>query len=401
MYSKEIQTILSEGSKSYAAKEYDAASEKYAEACELYNTENDADDADLLLLYGKALYQAAVSKSEVFGGQPQGDNKETSSEEKIEGEGEGEGDDDGNFQFLDVAEEVGDEKVTAAEEDDEGEDEDQVPLAEEDEEDEEQSKEQEQDQDQEGAEGEEQSDFEVAWEILDLTRSLFESKLAELSTSLVPPYLATDNEESSDEYINLTKKLSETYDLLGEVSLESENFTQSAIDLENCLALREKLYNPEKSSLISESHYKLSLALEFCVEDPKLKSKAIDHLKIAIKLVQERNVDEIDARKKKDNDELVQDLLVKLDELQREEEPDFDEQKLDILKGILGQPTTADASGSNAAASGSSNAIINDLSSAIKKKKTPSAPQVNDLSSMVKKRKPASKDGKATKKLKQ
>ncbi|CAH2351982.1 putative NASP-related protein Sim3p [[Candida] railenensis] len=400
MYSKEIQTLLSEGSVSYAAKEYDAASEKYAEACELYSTENGADDADLLLLYGKALYQGAVSKSEVFGGQPQGDNKEASGEDKAEGEGEGEeDDDDGNFQFLDVAEEVGDEKVAAADEEDE--DEEQVPLAEEDEEDEEHSKDQDQEQEQEAAEGEEQSDFEVAWEILDLTRSLFEAKLADLSTTLVPPYLASDNEESSDEYINLTKKLSETYDLLGEVSLESENFTQSAIDLENCLALREKLYNPDKSSLISESHYKLSLALEFCVEDPKSKSKAIEHLKIAIKLVQERNVNETDARKKKDNDELAQDLLVKLDELQREEEPDFDEQKLDILKGILGQPTTADASGSKPAASGSSNAIINDLSSAIKKKKSPSAPQVNDLSSMVKKRKPASKDGKTMKKPKQ
>lgn len=230
---------------------------------------------------------------------------------------------------------------------------------------------------------------------MDLTRSLFENKLEKVQSQgekLKSPYLSRDNEETDNEFVILTKKLSETYDLLGEVSLEAENFPQSAIDLQNCLDLRLKLYNPENSSLISESHYKLSLALEFCVEDPELRSKACEQMRLAIESVRDRNNKEKDPSKKKDNDDLVQDLEVRYQELERDPADDLKNEQMNIIKGILGEPSNGGEDKSPVAN------LVNDLSSVVKKK--PSKPAVNDLTSMVKKRKPTSKNGESSKKSK-
>jgi HAT1-interacting factor 1 len=379
-YSDGINELVAEGAKLYAAKEFDDASEKYAEACENFSNEHGEEDADLLLLYGKSLFQSAVLKSEVFGGT--GGNEEND-DENIEKEGEQE--DDGNFQFCDDA-------PLAEEDDDEG----GAAAAEEEEEEESGNEADKQDAGGEEEEDEEeQSDFEVAWEILDLTRSLFENKLEKVQSQgekLKSPYLSRDNEETDNEFVILTKKLSETYDLLGEVSLEAENFPQSAIDLQNCLDLRLKLYNPENSSLISESHYKLSLALEFCVEDPELRSKACEQMRLAIESVRDRNNKEKDPSKKKDNDDLVQDLEVRYQELERDPADDLKNEQMNIIKGILGEPSNGGEDKSPVAN------LVNDLSSVVKKK--PSKPAVNDLTSMVKKRKPTSKNGESSKKSK-
>lgn len=377
-YSDEINELVSAGARLYAAKEFDDASEKYAEACENFSNEHGEEDADLLLLYGKSLFQSAVLKSEVFGGS--GGNEENDDENK---EKEGEQEDDSNFQFCDDA-------PLAEEGDDEG-----GAVAAEEKEEEESGKEAEK-QDAAGEEEEEeQSDFEVAWEILDLTRSLFEKKLEKVQSQgekLKSPYLSRDNEETDNEFVILTKKLSETYDLLGEVSLEAENFPQSAIDLQNCLDLRLKLYNPENSSLISESHYKLSLALEFCVEDPELRSKACEQMRLAIESVRDRNNKEEDPAKKKDNDDLVQDLEVRYQELERDPAEDLKNEQMNIIKGILGEPSNEGDDTSPVAN------LVNDLSSVVKKKS--SKPAVNDLTSMVKKRKSTSKNDESSKKSK-
>lgn len=382
-YSADIGELVSEGAKLYATKEFDGASEKYGEACEVYNKQHDEDDADLLLLYGKSLFQSAVLNSEVFGGAGGGNQENDDGAEGADEKDTEEHADAGNFQFCDDA--------PLAEE----EDEDAGPQAaeEEDEEDVDSSGGGEEEQKNEAGE-EEQSDFEMAWEILDLTRSLFESRLdgvADQGKELSVPYLAKDNEETTNEFIILTKKLSETYDLLGEVSLEAENFPQSAIDLQNCLDLRLKLYNPENSSLISESHYKLSLALEFCVEDPELRSKAAEQMKLAIESVKRRNEKESNSEKKKDNDDLIQDLQVRYQELERDPAEELKNEQMNIIKGILGEP-----SGEQTSAPVSN--VINDISSVVKKKAD--KPAVNDLTSMVKKRKSGSKDDTTSKKSK-
>lgn len=357
-YSDAINTLLAEAAKLYAVKEYDQASEKYADACEAFNIEHNSDDPDLLLLYGKALFQSAVLRSEVFGGSEQPSKKEEKEEDDEE---------DANFQFHEdaLAEENDENENNALEEEEEKDENDENDD----------NDENEGNEDKDENDDENQSDFEVAWEILDLTRSLFEDRLEALSDANKPtvPFLKNDSEDSENEYIVLTKKLAEVYDLLGEVSLEAENFPQSAVDLQKSLELRLVLYNPDNLSLISEAHYKLSLALEFCVEDEKLREKAAEQMKLAIDSVKRRNVAETDPKKKDENDGLIKDLLVRYNELQKDPAEEMKAEQLEIIKGILGEATGTE------------------------KAQKPAGPAVNDLTSMVKKRKPA-KDAKDAKK---
>lgn len=342
MYSAEITKHLAEGSKFYAIKDFNQAATKYADACEAYNEETGGDSADLLLLYGKALFQNGVARSGILGGIGNEEEKKPEEEEQND-----------NFQFEDgVAQEEGEEEPSETQSADE-------------ESQQEEGDEQDDGENQEPAE-EEQSDFEAGWEILDLARSLFAAKVEELShkkASLSMPYLKSDDEEPSDEYVVALKKLLETYDLLGEVSLESENFPQAASDLASCLGLRQQLYDRLLSALVSESHYKLSLALEFCVEDPELRQKAAEQMKLAIECVKLRSETK-EVEQSKETLELLRDLEERYNELKKEPQEQLQAQQMNIIKGILGEAVE-------------SSAIPN---------VTPQV-RVNDLSSMVKKRK--------------
>lgn len=354
MYSTEILNLIKEGSQAYSEKDFDQAASKYADACASFNDEHAKDCPDLLLLYGKALFQSGVSKSGVLGGVNA--QKEV---EKKENEAE---DDAVNFEEG----MANDESETAVEENEEaegaetgienGQEEDDGNSAEAEEGD--------------AASEEEQSDFEAAWEILDLSRALFEDRVSKLegaAAELTKPLIKSDDEEPKSDYIVNLKKLSETYDLLGEVSLESENFPQAAADLASCLKLRQKLYDSKKSTLISESHYKLSLALEFCLEDPTLRKEAAEHMKHAIDSVKARNDVETDKEKKKDNEQLLVELNERYEELKKDPEQELEDQQMNIIKGILGE-ATSDGSNQTKIASVVQNKV-NDLSSMVKKRK--------------------------------
>jgi len=356
-YSSEVSKLVSEGSKAYSHKEYDLACDKYGEACQEFSQVNGEEDADLLFLYGKALFHSAVSKSEVFGGDGQG-------EDNASDDGDN-NDESGNFQFYDAAPLAEDEQEEGDANADDGDEQKHV--------DEEENK-----HDEDGEENEprdsstneqDQSDFEVAWDILDLTRSIWESQLEKMDGgALEKPYTTSKNKDN--EFVTVVKKLSETYDLLGEVSLEAENFPQAAIDLQKCLDLRKDLYGPE-SSLISESHYKLSLALEFCVEDPKLREKAAEHTKLAIDSIKDRTKDETDAATTKENNELIADLQARYSELKKDPNEDIKIEQLNVLKGILGEATNPQAGGVNQLQP-KKKAAVNDLTASVKKRKTPS-----------------------------
>lgn len=355
-YSTEVAKLISEGSRAYSSKDFDLASEKYGEACEEYSKSHQGnEDADLLFLYGKAVFQSGVSKSEVFGGKPAEPEVETENSESKEEESKPETDKtDDTFQFYadgDGEEEDGEENEEPNE--DENNDEDAN-----------------------------KSDFEVAWELLDLARALFEEKLESLDKGdLKPPYLTQDTDESSNDYIVVLKKLSETYDILGEVSLEAENFNQAADDLRKCLELRLELFS-DTSSLISESHYKLALALEFQSDDSNLRKNAAEQMKLAIESVERRNKNENDDSKRKENQEIIDEMKEKYQDLLKDPSEEIKMQQLDIIKGILGE----EASGSEQSAGA---AIVNNLQTMVKKKqnKEETKTVVNDLSGMVRKRK--------------
>ncbi|CAH6720505.1 putative NASP-related protein Sim3p [[Candida] jaroonii] len=359
-YSEEVEKLLKSGAKNLGEKNYEQAVEDYSKACGLHQEETGEIEPDLFMMYGKALYESGVSQSDVLGGQ------EITSE-KIE-EAKGEDDDEGDaFQFNDLAAE---EFAEAGGEEEEQSEEEEGPSVEEDEE-EEQGEEQEEQE-------EEKTDMELAWEILEIARGLYEKKLDDNKaeeSKLTIPYLTSDKDTPTNEYVKTLKSLSEVYDLLGEVSLESEHFPQAASDLESSLEMRKKLYDNDYSGLIGESHFKLSLALEFCLEDDTAKEKAANHIKAAIKIL--KNDSQKNPDKKKENDEIIGSLSERLDEIGSNAEDAINKQKQDMLQDILGS-----SKGTELLVKLSSSPLI----------PTPGPSKVNDLTSMVKKRKSKSKD---------
>lgn len=242
-----------------AIKDFNAAAELYSEATELQvelNGEMSLNNADLLFAYGKALYNVAVSKSDVLGSKVTGDphaqaagsstsigstsandnliqsavadglaKKEAGAEEKQQTEKK---QDTSFFRFT------GDENFDESDSDEED---DGVNA---------------------GIAEEEEDDFANAFEVLDLARVLYQKKL---STAEERDDKGKSTEAPSD-VKNLKERLADTYDLQSEISLEAERFLDAVTDLRTALDLRQSLFPMEDPS-VAECHYKLSLALEF------------------------------------------------------------------------------------------------------------------------------------------
>ncbi|KAK9236215.1 SHNi-TPR-domain-containing protein [Lipomyces kononenkoae] len=264
----ELERLTSAGLKSYGLKKYEDATESFARACEVFVIEHGRDDPNLLFLYGRALFQVAVSSSDVLGGVKTDNTKNSTStpagtqaaSPKAESSG------NGLFQFTGDAEDVD------SEEDDE-----------------------------DHGEQEEENDFETAWEVLDLARTLFQKQVSSLS----------DAETNKETTRDTQQKLADIHDILGEISLESENFAQAATDLEASLKLKEELY-AEESTFVSEARFKLSLALEFIPDRPDKRKQAAELVEKAINSVKRRI-----AISGEDDAGLLRDLEIRLHELQK------------------------------------------------------------------------------------
>ena len=83
--------------------------------------------------------------------------------------------------------------------------------------------------------------------------------------------------------LELESKLSETYQTLGEVSIENENYPQAIEDLTMCLRRRQDLL-PEDSRCIAETHYQLGVALGFNAQF----DEAVNALSDAIGVLEKR-----------------------------------------------------------------------------------------------------------------
>ena len=264
---KRLKELIAVATLKYSIKDYDAAAESYAFATELQaemNGEMSPENADLLYAYGRCLYHVAVKKSDVLGTKVAGETKNGGSKASSKKEKKPqteiipeEGADDGEAKAVEqVAETIakegeksadtsskpyfqftGDENFDASEDDlDDGEQVDGNAEAEEDDED----------------------DFVVAFEVLDLARVLLQKKIAETEANLGKG----KEYGEAPEVRRLKERLADTYDLQAEISLEDEKFPSAVVDLKSSLELKKELY-PEDSSLIAEAHFKLSLALEF------------------------------------------------------------------------------------------------------------------------------------------
>ncbi|KAL4760469.1 SHNi-TPR domain-containing protein [Aspergillus foveolatus] len=362
-----LEALIKRAAAKDAMKDYNAAAELYSEATEIQaklNGELSLENANLLFAYGKALYNVAVSKSDVLGSkvagkaqpQPAPEDKIASSKSlpvadnliknavassssvaKLEERSSEDNQSKRFFQFT------GDENFDT---DSEEENEDNAAEGDED-------------------DNDDDDDFANAFEILDLARVLYHKKLSALeesgkgkSTVPVP------------ELREIKEHLADTYDLQAEILLEGEKFSDAVTDLKMALELRQSLFPMEDPS-VAECHYKLSLALEFgavqhgdnsegetkpAKVDEEMRKEAVTQMEMAIescrvRMSQEQEKLETDGsldedkraalkRKIANVKEIISDMEQRLLDLRRPPvsvEKVLDNQGENTIKGILGQ----------------------------------------------------------------
>jgi len=117
---------------------------------------------------------------------------------------------------------------------------------------------------------EDPSNLQLAWEMLELAKQIYGKHADSLAAE-------------SEVRMELEAKLSETYQTLGEVSIENENYPQATEDLTMCLRRRQDLL-PEDSRCIAETHYQLGVALGFNAQF----DEAVNALSDAIAVLEKR-----------------------------------------------------------------------------------------------------------------
>jgi HAT1-interacting factor 1 len=161
--------LVAKANKQYALKDYAEAADKYAEAAEevaKVNGEDDPRNADVLFLYGRCLFKLAVERSQVLGG---GGTDDKAADKAAVGATPKEAPKGPMFSFEGDEPDEEDEDAQADEEDQE-------------------------------------DDFHNAWEVLDMARVMYEKQR---------------DAASSEDAIDIKKRLGDTFELLGEIALEN------------------------------------------------------------------------------------------------------------------------------------------------------------------------------------
>lgn len=283
-----IQELTAEGQKAYSLKDFEKAVECFGEACGKYTQEHSREDPDLLFKYGRALFQLGMANSHVLGDKPK--QEEPAKVEVTSG-------------MIQLAENEEEQQDAEDEEQEQQEPEDQESQEEEPEDDE--------------------DDMQIAWQVLDLARTLVQQQLE----------TAKDNKD-------LVARLADIHDLLGDISLEAENFGQAAQDLQTSLELREQCVE-SSSRLIAEAHFKLSLALEFDMDNTQGRTLAIKHTQCALDAVNDRVSKDPNGANQEDRD-LIEELDSRIKELEQEEA--LAKQAKSAISELTGVSSTAKAS---------------------------------------------------------
>ncbi|KAF9906417.1 hypothetical protein EC991_000664 [Linnemannia zychae] len=240
-----IQTMNDAGAKAFALQDYELAVEKFGLASEMLGQvygETNTKCADTLFMYGKALLEHAIQQSSVLGGVTEKkSNKEleavvaAATGGTVSG-GSSSSSAPSNPRFVFEGDDDDDDDEEDGEDGQEG-----------------------------GAgegEGEDQDDFAVAWDVLDLARVLFHRMGTE----------------------EALLKLGDVHIALGDVSLESENFEQAVNDYREAITIKEARLEPDDRQL-AEAHYKLALALEY---SPAESALAQEHIHKASNVLKDR-----------------------------------------------------------------------------------------------------------------
>ncbi|CAG9786031.1 unnamed protein product [Diatraea saccharalis] len=264
--------LLSVGRRHYAVRDFSSAVETLARACEILakNHGDTADEcADAYLWYGKSLLGLSREESGVLGdGVPGVGNADNEDEENEDQEEDDDEEDEKNGENAiesealaseldapkpestmkeeeskDAGSEANDSKNEPGPSNGEVNDESEVNLDNEDDVD----------------------NLQLAWEMLDLARSILQRRV----------------QEKGD--VPARSLLAEVYLTLGEVALESETYDKAVIDMQSCLELQKEVYM-DYDRRIAETHYQIGLAnsLASNFED------AITHFKNAANILETR-----------------------------------------------------------------------------------------------------------------
>merc|ERR1712112_410795 len=260
---------LMEGKRYMLVKDYPSAAESLAQACHYLASkhgETAPECADAYFHYGKALLEMGRMEAGVLGnaldGLPEDEDESSAHIESTEKMTEEEKEEVGMkvMEALEENFETHEEKInqlvyghTKNDFDDVEEDEDEDDM----EESEESHHDDVMDTDKPSEVEEDPSNLERAWEMLELAKNIY-SKM-------------TSNHSEPSSQAENTRKLCDTLLALGEVSIESENYSQAVEDLSSCLEKRkDKL--PKEMREIAETQYQLGVALGYhCQFDEAVK----------------------------------------------------------------------------------------------------------------------------------
>jgi len=131
----------------------------------------------------------------------------------------------------------------------------------------------------------EPSNLQLAWEMLELAKNI----LVKQSDNLEKAEGAA-KEADKERKDKVNSRICDTFQTLGELSIENENYPQAIEDLGTCLQRRKEML-PEDSRLIAETHYQLGVAQGFNLDF----DRAVDSLNEAIAVLAKR-VDNLKAK---------------------------------------------------------------------------------------------------------
>ena len=405
-----LETLLRLGAEAMAHKEYANAVELYSEACQVSNLDTSKDDPDLMFLYAKALFANGVATNDVFGSKAGegsgvgaeegarsggtvedgcgGENLEQEVEEEssgfqfndsvaIEEEDEGEEEGDEDEKENEESKKLKEESKKLKEESNKGTketvkeeasmdcrdaptgDDETGEGGEEDSSGEEESSGEEvegsngQDQGKEVAQGgeEEVSDFEIAWDILELTRVLYEKRMEELNGR------AEGDETVAEEKKKVQERLADVHLLMGDIGLETENFTQAVEDFGNAVKVIMETHGP-KGGMYREAQFKLSLAYEFVGDEESIEG-AVDAIEKVLQALDRESCVDIELRKD------VEERMKELREMQAQRR----EEKAMLKQVLFGVTTSGHGGGDECNGRDGKRIAANDLTGLVKRKR--------------------------------
>lgn len=274
-----LADLSAKGTGLYAHKKYEEAAEVFAQAAEMQaeiNGEMHNDNAEVLFLYGRALFEVGKNKSDVLGGKaPETQQPKKVKKAKAEPEAEVK-----NGGEADEAQQIAEEKVaiiaaqtTEGKKEVEAADKKKALFQFTGDENWDDSDEEEGAEGEEGeGEDEEEDDLAVSFEILEMAKLFFKRQMEEAAKQDGEADAESKGKDKAEEtetnganlkLRHIKERLADTHDLLAEIALENERYPDAVNDFRESLKYKQELHTDIASEVLAEAHFKLSLALEF------------------------------------------------------------------------------------------------------------------------------------------